>query len=171
MPHLPPDTGSVPAHLGPSLKAMSRSRWDRLLRTTSAKSQGRNDLVTGTKPFQAMYQKPRPQDQVGRTARREPPALGPITLKRVDLSRWLWLARGTESCCPNAFSSPGGGGGAGPCAPLQVLCGVCHPSRTLFCRVPATTQGHLIETLHTSPPGALDLFSKTVCAYQSARIG
>ena len=65
MPHLPPDTSSVPTHLGPSLKAMSRSRWDSLPRTTSAESQGRNDLVTGTKPFQALCQKPRPQDQVG----------------------------------------------------------------------------------------------------------
>lgn len=64
MPHLPPDTSSVPTHLGPSLKAMSRSRWDSLPRTTSAESQG-NDLVTGTKPFQALCQKPRPQDQVG----------------------------------------------------------------------------------------------------------
>lgn len=42
-----------------------KEQWDSLPRATSAESQGRNDLVTGTKPFQAMCQKPHPQDQVG----------------------------------------------------------------------------------------------------------
>ena len=82
MPHLPPDTGSIPAHLGPSLKAMSRSRWDSLPRTTSAESQGRNDLVT-----EQSHSRPCVRNHAPRT-------------------KWDELARGTEPCLSQGFFLP-----------------------------------------------------------------
>ena len=73
-----------PPHLSPRLRAMTGSWWDSLPRTFSAQSQGRNDpfLVTGTK-FQAICQKPHPQEQAGMNYPERSP-LGPITWERVD---------------------------------------------------------------------------------------
>lgn len=69
---------------------------------------------------------------------------------------------------PRLFPPLGGGGG-------QVLVPLFRSSvvfatqkRTLFCRVPATTQGYLICTVHLQEPLTS---SVKLCAYQSARIG